>query len=322
MTTGVVSHHRPAMEPNAAERWMFFDGRFVREGDVHVNIRANALHQGTGVIEGIRAYWNEDRRQLHLLEGLAHFQRLRRSARIIRMELPESPERLVEITLELLRRNECRENTYIRPIFFKSGTEMTVDQRVATDSLAVYTYPLSRFFDGTTGIRCMVSSWRRIPDCVIPARAKTTASYLNSVLAKTESVANGFDEAIMLTYEGHVCESSTSNVFLLRDGRFVTPGVTEDILEGVTRRLAMTLIREELGLEVVERAIDRTELYGADEMFICGTGIAVVPVVSVDHTPVGDGAVGPHTARLVDLYDRCVQGDEPRYSHWLVPVYP
>jgi branched-chain amino acid aminotransferase len=322
MTTHVAGAHRPGMEPGAAERWMFFDGEYIREGDVRISVRANALHQGTGVLEGIRAYWNAARGQLYLLEGLAHYQRLQRSARIIRMSLPETPERLVDVTCELLRRNGCRENTYIRPLFFKSGTEMTVDMLAATDSLAVYTYPLGRFFDGDTGIRCMVSSWRRIPDSVIPARAKTTASYLNSVLAKTESVANGFDEAIMLTCDGHVCESSTSNIFVLRDGRFATPGVTDDILEGITRRLLMTLIRDELGIEVVERSIDRTELYCADEMFICGTGIGIVPIASVDHTPVGAERIGPHTGRLTQIYERCVAGDEARYAHWLLPVHP
>jgi branched-chain amino acid aminotransferase len=320
VTTGMVGHHRPAMEPNAAKRWMYFDGAFVREGDVHINIRSNALHQGTGVLEGIRAYWNAAHRQLYLVEGLAHYERLRQSARVIRMELPETPQRLVEITLDLLRQNDCKEDTYIRPLFFKSGTEMTVNQLVATDSLAIYTYPLGRFFDGKTGVHCMVSSWRRIPDCVIPARAKTTASYLNSALAKSEAAANGFDDAIMLTHDGHVCESSTSNIFILRDGRFVTPPVTDDILEGITRLLVMTLIREVLGMELVERSIDRTELYVADEVFICGTAIALAPVVSVDRTPVGAGKPGPVTGRLVDLYDRVVQGNEPAFSDSLLPV--
>jgi branched-chain amino acid aminotransferase len=236
------------------------------------------------------------------------------------MIVPESPERLVAITRELLQRNDCREDTYIRPIFFKCQPLMSMNLRAMTDSLAVHTYPLGPFHD--RGVSTTVSSWRRIPDAVIPARAKTTASYLNSALAKTDAVASGFDEAIMLTHDGHVCESSTCNLFLRKDGEFLTPPVTDDILEGITRRQLIGMLRDDVGQAVVERSIDRTELYAADEMFICGTGYGVVPVLSVDRTPVGEGDVGPHTSRLMELYRRAVRGEEERYGHWLLPVHP
>ena len=171
------------------------------------------------------------------------------------------------------------------------------------------------------GIRCGVSSWRRVPDCAVPARAKVTGSYINSALAKSEALENGFDEAIVLTEAGHVSEGSAENVFLLRDGVFVTPPVTDDILEGVTRRLIIGLIRDELDLPVVERSIDRTELYAGDELFLCGTGAQVSPVIEVDHRPIGEGRVGEFTHELQQLYFGAVRGDNPKYAHWSLPVY-
>src|SRR6266545_1890904 len=319
MSTRIAGQQTSA-EPDLGERWMFLDGEFVQERDVRIGIGTHALHNGTGVIEGIRAYWNAGRQQLYLLEVLAHYQRLHRSARIVRMTVPESPERLVEVTQELLRRNECREDTYIRPIFFKCQPLMAMNLRAMTDSLAVHTYPLGPFHD--QAVNAMVSSWRRVPDSSIPSRAKTTAAYMNSALAKTEAVVNGFDEAIMLTQDGNVCESSTCNIFVLKVGEFLTPRVTDDILEGITRRELITMLRDEGAVPVVARSIDRTELYVAEEMFICGTGYGVVPIVSVDKTPVGDGTIGPRTRALTERYQRAVRGEEDRYAHWLLPVHP
>jgi branched-chain amino acid aminotransferase len=180
---------------------------------------------------------------------------------------------------------------------------------------------LGDYIDTEAGIRCMTSSWQRVSDAAIPARAKITGSYVNSALAKTEALENGFDEAIMLAHDGHVSEGSAENLFMLRDGAFVTPAVTEDILEGITRGLLIGLIRDELGLQVVERGIDRTELYTCDELFLCGTGAQVSPVAEVDRRTVGDGRVGPLTRRLQDIYFRAVRGEEARYRHWVTPVY-
>jgi branched-chain amino acid aminotransferase len=187
--------------------------------------------------------------------------------------------------------------------------------------LLIYTAPLGEYIDTARGIHCMTSSWRRISDSSIPARAKISGSYINSALAKTEALENGYDEAIMLAHDGHVSEGSAENLFMLRDGVFITPPVTEDILEGITRNLLMGLIRDELGLEVIERAIDRTELYVCDELLLCGTGAQVGGVTELDHRAIGDGAVGVQTRRLQDVYFRAVRGDEPRYRDWLTPVY-
>src|SRR5437868_6318325 len=281
----------------------------------------HALHYGTGCFEGIRAYWNPEHQQLYLLQAEPHYARLRRSARILRLDIPHTNEELVAITVDMLRRNDARTDTYIRPLVFISAEEIGVRLHGMQRSFLIYSAPLGEYIATEGGIRCMTSSWHRITDSSIPARAKIAGSYVNSALAKTEALENGYDEAIMLAHDGHVSEGSAENLFMVRDDVFITPSVTEDILEGVTRKLLMGLIRDELGLEVVERSIDRTELYTCDELFLCGTGAQVSPVTEVDRRAVGDGRVGRHTQRLQELYFRAVRGDEPRYREWLTPVY-
>src|SRR5438309_6839723 len=262
---------RVAKRPKHPNSWIFFEGEFARYHDVGLGVMTHALHYGTGTFEGIRAYWNPDKEQLYLLQGPPHFTRLHRSAKVLRMELPYSTEELMEITLELLRRNEYRTDSYVRPLVFKAVEQIGVQLHGLADSFLVYTAPMGNYVEIEGGIRCMVSSWRRISDCALPARAKVTGGYLNSALAKSEALENGFDEAIVLTEDGHVSEGSAENVFMLKDGVFVTPPVTDDILEGITRTLIMDLIKGELGKTVVERSIDRTELYTCDELLLCGT---------------------------------------------------
>lgn len=309
--------HRPE-HPNT---WVFFEGEFARYHDVHIGVMTHALHYGTGCFEGIRAYWNGERGQLFLLQGPEHFRRLHRSARILRMELLYDVSELVDITVELLHRNEYRTDAYVRPLLFKSVEQIGVSLQGLDESFLIYTAPMGDYVDVDHGIRCAVSSWRRLPDCAVPARAKVTGSYINSALAKSEALENGFDEAIVLTEAGHVSEGSAENVFMLKDGVFVTPPVTDDILEGVTRNLVMGLIREELQLPVVERSIDRSELYACDELLLCGTGAQVSPVIEVDRRPVGDGRVGEFTHELQQLYFSAVRGDNPKYADWSLPVY-
>lgn len=300
--------------------WVFFDGEMVRYHDVHIGVMTHALHYGTGCFEGIRAYWNAAQGQLYILEAEAHFSRLRRSAAILQLELPYTNAELIRWTAEILRRNDARTDTYIRPFVFVSAEEIGVRLHGMQQSFLIYTAPLGQYIEGG-GIRCMVSTWRRISDGAIPARAKISGSYVNSALAKSEALDNGYDEAIMLSHDGHVSEGSAENLFMLRDGVFSTPPVTEDILEGITRKQVIGLIRDELGLPVVERQIDRTELYTCDELVLCGTGAQISPVIEVDHRAVGDGRVGPHTLQLQDLYFRAVRGEDPRYRDWLTPIY-
>jgi branched-chain amino acid aminotransferase len=301
--------------------WVFFDGEMQQYHDVHIPPMTHALHYGTGCFEGIRAYWNARQEQLYVVQARPHYERLRRSAAILRLALPYSTEELEQLTLDILRRNDARTDTYIRPLVFLSAEEIGVRLHGLEQSFLLYTAPLGDYIATEGGIRCMTSSWRRISDGAIPARAKITGSYVNSALAKTEALESGFDEAIMLTDNGHVSEGSAENLFMLRDGIFVTPPVTDDILEGITRGLLVGLIRDELGLEVVERSIDRTELYACDELFLCGTGAQVSPVIGVDRRAIGDGRVGRQSRRLQELYFRAVRGEEPKYRHWLTPVY-
>jgi branched-chain amino acid aminotransferase len=301
--------------------WVFSDGELMRYHDVRIGPMTHALHYGTGCFEGIRAYWNVEREQLYLLQAAAHFDRMRRSARVLRFELPHTTPELVDITLELLRRNELRTDAYVRPLLFASSEQIAVRLHNLEQRFLIYTAPLGEYIPLEGGIRCMTSSWRRISDSAIPARAKVTGAYVNSALAKSEAEENGFDEAIMLTPDGHVSEGSAENLFMLRNGTFVTPPVTDDILEGVTRELLIELIGDHLGLPVIQRSIDRTELYTCDELLLCGTGAQVSPVVDVDRRPVGDGRVGPKTKLLQQLYLAAVRGEDPRYAHWSTPVY-
>jgi branched-chain amino acid aminotransferase len=301
--------------------WVFFDGEMVRYHDVHIGPMTHALHYGTGCFEGIRAYWNASQGQLYIVEAEAHYARLRRSAAILQLEMPYTNDELIRWTSEILRRNDSRTDTYIRPFVFVSAEEIGVRLHGMEQSFLIYTAPLGQYLVSEGGIRCMVSTWRRISDGAIPARAKISGSYVNSALAKSEALDNGYDEAIMLTHDGHVSEGSAENLFMLRDGAFITPPVTEDILEGITRKQVIGLIRDELGLPVIERQIDRTELYTCDELLLCGTGAQVSPVVEVDHRAVGDGRVGRHTLQLQDLYFRAVRGEDARYRDWLTPIY-
>jgi branched-chain amino acid aminotransferase len=312
---------RVQSRPRHPNSWVFYEGEFARYHDVHIGVMTHALHYGTGCFEGIRAYWNQDREQLFLLQAPAHFERLHRSARVLRMHLPFSTEELVQITLELLRRNEYRTDAYVRPLVYKSVEQIGVQLHDLADSFLMYTAPMGNYVAIEGGIRCAVSSWRRVPDGALPARAKVTGAYANSALAKSEAMENGFDEAIVLTEAGHVSEGSAENIFMLKDGVFVTPPVTDDILEGVTRRLLMGMIREELHVPILERSIDRTELYSCDELFLCGTGAQVSPVIEVDRRKIGDGRVGEFTLELQHLYFAAVRGESPRYQDWTLPVY-
>jgi branched-chain amino acid aminotransferase len=309
---------KPAAHPNT---WVFFDGDFARYNDVKLGIMTHALHYGTAVFEGIRAYWNPKQSQLYLLQAAAHYERMRRSANVMRMTLPFSTEELVNFTLELLRRNEFKSDVYVRPLLFTSSEEIGVRLHNLDRTFFIYAVPFGKYVEVEAGIRCMVSSWRRVPDQALPPRAKITGAYAQSALAKSEAVEGGFDEAIVLSIDGHVSEGSAENIFMFKDGVFVTPPVTDDILEGVTRLLLMKVIREELNLQVVERSIDRTELYTCDELLLCGTGAQVSPVIEVDRRPVGNGKVGEFTQELQSIYFGAVRGEAAKYKDWTTAVY-
>ena len=303
-------------------KYAFFGGEFVRIQDAKVSIMTHALNYGTGCFEGIRAYWNEGEEQLYVFRMPEHYGRLHNSCRILFIDLPYTVEQLGELTIELLRREGFKEDTYIRPLAFKSQEGIGVRLKGVTDSFAIFSMPFGRYIEKEEGARVCVSSWRRIYDTSLPARTKCTGAYVNSALCKTEAEMNGYDEAIVLTRGGSVSEGSAENFFMVRDGTLITPSVTSDILEGITRSTLLELAREELGIPTRERTIDRTELYICDEAFLCGTGVQIAAVTSVDNRPVGDGHIGPITRSLRELYFDIVRGKVPKYKHWCTPVYP
>src|SRR6195256_1707978 len=262
--------------------WAFFNGEFVPLREARVSVLTHAFNYGTGVFEGIRAYWNAEDEQLYALHLKEHFLRLHRSCRIMRIGLPYTADDLVGITLELLRRCNYREDAYIRPIAYKASPLIGVRLHDLEDAFTVFAIPFGTYIDIDRGISCSVSSWRRTDDNAIPARAKITGAYVNAALAKTEAQEAGFDEAIVLTQDGHVSEGSAENLFMVRDGTLITPPVTDNILEGIVRQSLMR-IAGDLGIPLEVRSIDRTELYIADEIFLCGTGAQLSPVTSVDH---------------------------------------
>lgn len=302
-------------------RFAHFEGKFVPIEDAKISIMTHALNYGTGCFEGIRAYWNEEEEELYVFRMPEHYHRLRSSCKILLIDLPYTVEDLGNLTLELLRREGYRMDTYIRPLAYKSQEGIGVRLKGIEDSFALFAVPFGRYLQKEEGARVCVSSWRRIYDTSLPARAKCTGAYINSALCKSEAETNGFDEAIVLTRGGSVSEGSAENLFMVRNGALVTPSVTSDILEGITRETVIHLAREELGIAVEERTIDRTELYICDEAFFCGTGVQIAAIASIDNRPVGKGSIGPITQRLRQLYFGIVRGKVAKYRHWCTPVY-
>lgn len=301
-------------------RFVYFRGEFVPFEQAKVSVMTHGLNYGTGCFEGIRAYWNPQKGELFILEMRAHFERLKKSAHMLYMDFSESVDDLCRIALELVKKNGYRENIYIRPLVYMGDELIGVRLHDLHPELAMFCVPMGDYVK-TDGLKVCVSSWRRIDDNAVPARAKITGAYINSALAKTEAVRRGYDEAIFLNPDGHVSEGSAMNIFLLRDGQLITPAVNHNILEGVTRRAVMELARKELGLETHERSIDRTELYVADEVFFCGTGAQIAAVVNIDDRAVGTGKVGPVTRGLMEAYRRAVRGEADAYLGWVTPVY-
>lgn len=303
-------------------KYAFFKGQIVPIEQAKISIMNHAFNYGTGCFEGIRAYWNEREEQLYVFQMAPHYERLLRSCRLLMISLPYSVEKLSELTVELLRREGFREDAYVRPIAYKASELIGVRLHDLQDDFAMFAVPFGKYIEKEEGADAAVSSWRRVDDNAVPARGKITGSYVNAAFSKTEAVLNGFDEAIVLTQDGHVSEGSAENLFLVRDGRLITPPVTENILEGITRAMIIQLAREELGLVVEERPIDRTELYVADEAFFCGTGVQVAAIAHIDRRPVGSGRLGPIVKKIRDLYFAVVRGQVPKYKALCTPVYP
>jgi branched-chain amino acid aminotransferase len=304
-----------ASAPPAMGAHAYFGGAIVPFESATVSIATHSLQYGTAVFEGIRAYLQEDGGTA-LLFGREHYQRLVRNARLLRAVVPESADALVEITLELLRRNAHGGDVYIRPIVYKAATSLRPQLTGLDDRVAIYTFPLGDYLP-TAGIRVTISGWQRVPDNAIPARGKISGAYVNSSIAAEDAHAGGYDDAIMLTGDGHVAEASAANVFVVTGREVATPPLVDDVLPGITRGAVITIARD-AGYDVVERRIDRSELYVADEVFLTGTGVQVAPIASIDDRPIGDGF--PVALDIQRRYFAAVRGTDPRYADWLTRI--
>lgn len=299
---------------------VYFENAFVPLRDARVGIMTHALHYGTGVFEGIRAYWDARQEELFLMRPFDHYARWIANGQILRIGVPHTPSQLCHLTVELIRKNDFHGDLYIRPLAYKSAQRIKVHPDEA-NAFAIVALPFGEYLNSENGIHAGVVSWRRIEDDAIPGRAKICGAYVNSVLAGDEARRNGFDEAIFLTESGHVAEGAACNLFLVRDNKLITPAVTENILEGITRASVMELAARELEMEVVERRVDRSELYMCDELFFTGTAVEIAPVTRVDHRTIGSGQIGPVTRELRHLYVEATRGRLHAYKQWAMPVY-
>ena len=299
-----------------------FRGGFVPLSEAKVSIMTHALHYGTGVFEGIRGNWNQEKHTIYIFRLREHYERLLRGCRLLMIDVGYSLDELCDLTVELVERSGFTEDLYIRPLAFK-GAEKVANLKLQEleNDFCLMAVPFGSYL-GTDVLRCCTSSWRRVDDSMIPARFKISGIYVNSILAKTEATLAGFDEAIILNQDGHVCEGSGENLFLVLDGKLFTPPIEDNVLPGVTRDTVIRVAGNEMGLDVVECHIDRSQIYVADECFLTGTAAHVTPVVEVDNRKIGDGAVGPVSAGLQKLYFEIVFGRNPKYIHWCTAATP
>ncbi len=303
------------------ETIVFSNGDFVRYADAKVGLMTHGLQYGTGCFEGIRGFWVPEDNELYLFQLKEHYDRLTTSAKILTMKLPYDTAKLIELTVELCRRNTIKGDVYIRPFICKSAEDVGVRLHDAPELFAIVPVPYAPYVKKPNGLDVAVSAWRRADDTMAPPRAKITGLYINSALAKSQAVADGYDEAIFLSSDGHVSEASAANIFMVRDGALLTPDPSQNVLEGCTRKAILTIAKKNLGMEIIERSVDRGELYAADEIFLTGTALGIVPVASVDRRTVGTGTVGPITTQLRTIYEQCVRNRDANYHHWITKVY-
>jgi len=298
----------------------FFEGKIIPLSEAKINIATHGFLYGTAVFGGMRAYWNEEKKRLFVFRPFDHFRRLLNSGKMMAMDIPYDEESLTQLTLDILRADDWKEDIYLRPTIYKADLGIGVKLHELKDEYCMFVMKYEKYVKNDTNAHATFSSWRRIDDNAIPARGKVAGAYANSALIKTDANRAGFDEALVLDQNGHVSEGSAMNIFMVRDGVLVTPPVTDNILEGITRRSIIELARNELGIQVVERSIDRTEVFIAEEMFMTGTAAQVVAVTRIDHRPVGAGLMGPVTTKLRSLFDDVVRAKHPKYQNWNLEV--
>jgi branched-chain amino acid aminotransferase len=305
------------MKTKGAE-FIWFDGKFVKWEEATIPVMSHVLHYGTSVFEGIRAYFAKN--NLYIFRLKDHMERLHRSARVYSFALNYSAKELCDATIDLLRRISIKESCYIRPLTFVGmhGIDLNITRDSPTHTVII-TFPFAKYFKGE-GIKACVSSWRRIHDTSTPPMAKAAGNYLNSILATQESRNNGYNESILLDTEGNVSEAAGENIFIVRNKKIYTPFTAFSVLEGITRDSAMTIARN-MGYELAERPIVRTELYMADEVFLTGTAAEIIAVTNIDSLQVGDGREGPVTRSIREMYTKIVSAEIKEYLGWLTPVW-
>jgi branched-chain amino acid aminotransferase len=302
-------------------KFAFFKGRIVPFDEAKISIMTHAFNYGTGVFEGIRGYWNRNHNRMYLLKLREHYERLQHSALSLKIKINYTLEEMGRITVDLAKRNGYKEDIYIRPIAYKSQEKIGLGLTGIEDDFCIFLAPFGDYLDVSKGIRVGIASWRRISEQSLPLGAKITGAYVNSSLAKAEALEKGYDEAILLSPDGTVAEGSGENLFLVKDGKLITPPLTEIILPGITRLALLELADKELGIDTVERHIKKEELFAADELFFCGTGAQISPIVEVDGKKIRDGSVGPVTKKLQEIYFKAAKGDDPKYEDWVTPAY-
>ncbi|MDH3942606.1 MAG: branched-chain amino acid transaminase [Anaerolineae bacterium] len=302
-------------------KYAYFKGKIVPYSEAKIGVMSHALNYGTAAFGGVRGYWNDEEEELFIFRPLDHFRRFIQSGDLLLMGLSISPEELTSLTVELLQKEGHREDVYVRPLVYKADEIIGVRLHDLQTELTIFSVPFQKYVSNDTSAHVTFSSWRRVDDNMVPARGKISGAYVNTALIKTDAVRSGFDEALVLNIDGHLSEGSAENVFMVRDGVISTPRTTDNILEGITRRSIIEIAREEFGFEVVERAIDRTEVYLCDEFFMTGTAAQVTAVTKVDHRPIGSGQMGPVTKQLRDFYLDALRGKIEKFRHWNHPVY-
>jgi len=301
-------------------KYAFFRNQIVPFEQATVGIMTHALNYGTGCFEGIRAYYNADQKQMYILKLKEHYQRLIKSANAIHIKLGLSLKEMMDVTLELVRKNDYKEDLYIRPLVYKSEEKVGLGLIGVEDDFAIYVAPFGNYLDTTSGIKVLISKYRRISEHSMPQGAKLTGTYFNSSLAKAEALNNGCVEAITLSHKGNVAEGSAENIFMVKKGKLITPRLSDDILPGITRAAVMLLAKKELGINTTEKSFKPAALFKADELFFCGTGAQVVPIGYVNKKKIGTGKMGPVTQAIQEIYFKAVKGELARYKSWLTPV--
>ena len=305
----------------ALPQYAYFKGKIVPYSEAKVGVMTHALNYGTAAFAGVRGYWNEEEEELFIFRPLDHYKRFLQSSELMLMGIEHTPEELTQITVDLMREEGHKQDVYIRPLVYKSDEIIGVKLHDLNADVSIVSVPFDKYVSNDTNAHVTVSSWQRVDDNMVPARGKIAGAYVNTAFIKTDAIRAGFDEALVLNHDGHLSEGSAENVFMVRDGVISTPRTTDNILEGITRRSIIEIARDEFGYEVVERAIDRTEVYLCDEFFMTGTAAQVTAVTKVDHRPLGSGEMGPITTQLRDYFQNIVRGNVEKYRHWNHPVY-